>query len=298
MMNDEPTTDEIEALETELATADQLSAGDEIVVPESKTRSGDVERHTVEAVTKARRWHIDLVDGKSVPCTPDGELKYDELRRVVADDTSTDGGADGEEIAGELVIGSVTDSESHPATATVWGTIVRSDFHDDGRRVVRAVGTMHIDGEDVPITFQSGAARATIDDRSALPAHVRPDEEWRQAGFEAADDARETVSEVRDRAAERRDAENAATLDRLDPEVSAGESTRRGGRGEGSEIRAEGEIETADGRTLRVTWRNVFDAGHATHLDGDDLSAFEDAEIDALAGLADEESPITGRVRM
>ena len=213
-------------------------------------------------------------------------------------EVATDGGEDREEISGELVVGSAINGESHPATATVRGAIVRSDFHNDGRRVIQVVGTMHIDGEDVPIVFRTGVSKARIDDRSALPEHVRPDEDWQRVGFRAADGARETVSEVRDRAAERRDAENAETLDRLDPEVSAGEPTRRGGSGEGSEIRAEGEIETADGRTLGVTWRNVFDAGHATHLDDDDLDAFDDAEVDALSSLAHEESPITRRVRM
>lgn len=193
--------------------------------------------------------------------------------------------------------GGSTDEVSTPAAFTAY--MRAGDFYDDGRRVVGVQGTMILDGHDVEIEYRDRADSYAIADVEELPEEYRDHVEESDAAVPVAwEPADPTVgAELRKQVIEARKTENEVIVDELGATIEV-EDRGEAGEGEGHSIYAEGAVETNDGRSLGIKWRNAVDVGHQVFTENDDLDAFDDDEIDALVQLADEESPITKRMRM
>lgn len=211
----------------------------------------------------------------------------------------TDGGEDETPAAAaETVEGHRTDGNSYsaaeegePATATLTAYAGRDEFYDDGRQIITVDGALDT-GEQLVANSANRGQFAIDPDPKAIEAFgVDLDAER----FVVADEA--VIDALREHAEATLDKSRDRIIDDLGASVEAGESHKQGS-GEGSEIRATGMVTTDDGRSLGVVWRNIHDFGHTTTLDDGDRKPFDDAEIDALAHLAREKSPITRWVRM
>ena len=204
------------------------------------------------------------------------------------------------EIEGVLRINAEDGSTNEVSAPAAFTAYMRSgDFHADGRRVVQVQGTMILDGHSVEITYRDGTDSYVIGDVEALPEEYRRHAEESDAAVPLAwEPADPTVgAELRKQVIDARRNENEVIVDELRATIEV-ENRGEAGEGEDHSIYAEGTIETDDGRSLGIKWRNAADVGHQVFTDDDDLDAFDNDEIDALVQLADEESPITKRIRM
>lgn len=187
------------------------------------------------------------------------------------------------------------DADEVSAPAAFTAHMEPGDFYDDGRRVVRIQGTMFLDGHDVEITYRDETNSYEVADVDTLPEEYRKRAEKSDApipfAWEPVDSAVE--AELREQVIDARKTENEVIVDELGATV---EVRDRGESIEEEAIYSTGAVETNDGRSLGIKWRNAVDVGHQVFTENDDLDAFDDDEIDALVQLADEESPITKRM--
>jgi hypothetical protein len=222
---------------------------------------------------------------------------------MARDETTHDNGeqAATREVEGVLRIGmdwnGVGDEVSAPAALTA--RIEPGDFDDDGRRVIRVRGTMFLHGHDVKIKRRTGTDSYMIADAEALPEEYRKRAQESDAPIPLAWVPADTdvETELREQVLDAHHTANEAIVDELGATI---EVTNKGesGEGEGHSIYATGAVETDDGRSLGMKWRNAADVGHQVFTENDDLEAFDAAEIDALVQFANEESPITHRMRV